>query len=283
MRPMRRVICALVVLALPSSAFAGDFDILRGPVATYRWAGVYGGVQGGYTSSTVKLAPAAGPDISYLLRNQAILLDQQISQWPLLSNRTPSSEGVGGFVGYNLEWENTIILGLELNYNHVSLSASSSGVLPNQGFTDSTNLPAGHHYVYSLTASGQASLSMTDIAQFRARAGWEAGNFLPYAFAGFAVGRANISSTATISYTAVDHPDSEVPALPPLNPLSFFGTQGNSQNNALAYGVSMGFGTDIALTANLFVRAELEHIYFAPVDGVQVSVSTARVGAGLKF
>jgi outer membrane immunogenic protein len=280
---MRSVVCALALLTLPTSAFAGDFDILRGTVATYRWAGFYGGAQGGYTSSTVKLAPGSGPNLSYILRNQAILSDQQISQWPLLQNRSPSSGGIGGFVGYNLEWENTIILGLELNYNRVSLSASSAGALLNQGFTDSTNLPAGHHYVYDLNASGQASLSMSDIAQLRARAGWEAGNFLPYAFAGLAIGRANVSSTATISYTAVDHPDSEVPALTPLNPLSFSGTQGNTQNNALAYGVSMGFGTDIALTANVFVRAELEHIYFAPVDGVQVSVSTARVGAGLKF
>lgn len=280
---MRSVICALALLTLPTSAFAGDFDILRGTVATYRWAGFYGGAQGGYTSSTIKLAPGSGPNISYILRNQAILSDQQISQWPLLQNRSPSSAGVGGFVGYNLEWENTIILGLELNYNRVSLSASSAGGLLNQGFTDSTNLPTGHHYVYDLNATGQASLSMSDIAQLRARAGWEAGNFLPYAFAGLAIGRANVSSTATISYTAVDHPDSEVPPLTPLNPLSFSGTQGNTQNNALAYGVSMGFGTDIALTANLFVRAELEHIYFAPVDGVQVSVSTARVGAGLKF
>jgi opacity protein-like surface antigen len=281
-RLMRWVICAAVTLAFAPSAFAGDFSILRGSEPTYHWGGVYGGVQGGYTSADIGLAPAAGPDIAYILRETTIETDQQISNWPVLSNRSPASASAGGFVGYNLEWEN-IILGLELNYNHVQLAASSDGAL-SRSFTDSGNLPAGHHYLYTVDVAAHAALSMTDIAQFRARAGWEAGNFLPYAFAGFAVGRANVSSSATVSYSAIDFPDSENPPLTPLPNLSVPAqTQGNSQNNAYAYGVSMGFGADVALTANVFVRAELEHIYFAPVDGIQVSVSSARVGAGLKF
>src|SRR5271156_2903547 len=57
-RPMRWVICALVVLALPSGAFAGDLDILRGSLPTYRWAGFYGGAQAGYSSSVVKFGTA---------------------------------------------------------------------------------------------------------------------------------------------------------------------------------------------------------------------------------
>jgi opacity protein-like surface antigen len=285
-RLMRWVICAVATLALTPSAFAGDFSILRGSEPTYHWGGVYGGVQGGYTSANVNLAPAAGPDVGEILRVTTIEADEQISQWPVLSNRSPASASVGGFVGYNFEWE-SIILGAELNYNRVSLSASSDGSLT-RSFTDSGNLPTGHHLFYTLNDSAHAALSMSDIAQFRFRAGWEASNFLPYAFAGFAVGRANVSSSATISYSAVDFPDSENPPLVPLytaaDPLTFGPqSQGNTQNNAFAYGVSMGFGTEIALTSNVFVRAELEHIYFAPVDGVQVSVSTARVGAGLKF
>jgi outer membrane immunogenic protein len=85
---------------------------------------------------------------------------------------------VGGFIGYNSEWENALILGVELNYNHVSLSASSSGSIA-RSFIDSTNIPSGHHYLYDVNVTGQASVHMSDIATFRARAGWEAGNFLP--------------------------------------------------------------------------------------------------------
>jgi outer membrane immunogenic protein len=51
----------------------------------------------------------------------------------------------------------------------------------------------------------------------------------------------------------------------------------------LAVGVAAGLGTDYALTPNVFVRGEFEYIYFAAVYGVQVSVITGRVGAGVKF
>jgi hypothetical protein len=33
----------------------------------------------------------------------------------------------------------------------------------------------------------------------------------------------------------------------------------------------------------LFVRGELEYIYFAPVDGIRLSISSARAGVGYKF
>jgi opacity protein-like surface antigen len=47
--------------------------------------------------------------------------------------------------------------------------------------------------------------------------------------------------------------------------------------------VTTGLGTDVALTSNLFVRGEFEYIFFAPVNGIQVSMWSARVGAGVKF
>jgi len=40
---------------------------------------------------------------------------------------------------------------------------------------------------------------------------------------------------------------------------------------------------DVALSTNLFVRGEFEYIFFPPVNGIQVSLWSARVGAGLKF
>jgi len=279
---MRWVICALVVLALPPSARAGDFDILRGTVPTYRWAGVYGGVQGGYASSVVNFGTAAAPQLSFLLRNTAIEQDQQISTWNVLDVRRPTSNSFGGFVGYNSEWEG-LILGLELNYNRVSISAGSGNSIT-RSFTDSGNIPAGHNYFYTVNVAGNASLHLSDIGTFRARAGLEEGIFLPYAFAGLALGRANTTSTATLQYSAVDFPNSATPPLTPLPNLSFGPvTESNTQNNALAYGVATGLGVDIALLTNVFVRGELEYIYFAPVNGIHISLATARVGAGLKF
>jgi len=280
---MRSVVCALALLTLPTSAFAGDFDILRGTVPTYRWAGFYAGGDFGYSSANVNLGQAAGPDIANILRNTAIEQDEQISQWPLLGGESyPQSMNFGGFVGYNTEWEN-VVLGLEVDYSRISLTASSSGALLHQGFTDSTNLPAGHNYVYNLNASGQASFKMTDVASLRARFGWEAGNFLPYAFAGVALSRASVSNSGTVSYTAIDNPDSEVPPLTPLNPLVFGPITQTSAQSTLAYGVDAGIGLDFGVTSHVFVRGELEYIYFAPIDGDRVTISSARAGVGYKF
>jgi outer membrane immunogenic protein len=287
---MRWVICALIVLALPPTAFAGDLDVLRGsqtvgPATFTNWSGVYGGVQGGYSSGVVNFGTASSSEIAFLLRNTAIEQDQDISQWTVLGSRHPNSTGMGGFIGYNAQWEDAV-LGFELNYNRVSISAISSDSL-GRSFTDSTNLPAGHHYLYTVNVGAQSSLHMTDIATFRARGGWAAGNFLPYAFAGLAVGRADVSTSATLAYTAYDIPDVQTPPTPQLTPLTnlTYGpvTQANGQNGAFLYGIAAGLGTDIALVSNVFVRGEVEYIFFAPTAGIQLSMWSARVGAGVKF
>ena len=279
---MRWVICALVVLALPTRAFAGDLDILRGSLPTYRWAGFYGGVQAGYSSSDIDFGTAGSGDIKFLLRDTTIEQDEQVSNWSVLGTQTPLSISLGGFVGYNMEWEN-LIVGLELNYNHVNISGSSANAIT-RSFTDSNALPAGHNYFYTVTVGAQGSVHLSDVGTFRARAGFEEGIFLPYAFAGLALGRADTSSGAFVSYTAVDFPDSETPPLAPLPNLAVGPlTQYNSENNALAYGVTAGLGVDVGLLPNVFVRGELEYIHFAPINGIQVSLASARVGAGLKF
>jgi len=280
-RLMRWVVCAVLVLAIAPPAFAGDM-VLRGSQPVYHWGGFYGGAQVGYTSSEINFGTAGSSDIGFLLRDTAIEQDQQISQWTVLASRSPGSTGAGGFIGYNTEWDD-LILGLELNYNRVSLKATSADSI-SRSFTDSTNLPAGHNYFYTVSSGVQASISMQDIAELRARAGWEAGIFLPYAFGGLAVSRANVTSLGTISYTATDNPASQIPPLTPLpdlaaGPLS----QGNSQNNVIAYGIAAGFGVDMAVLPNVFIRGEFEYTYFAPIEGIHVTLSTARVGAGFKF
>ncbi len=278
---MRWVICAVVVLALAPSAFADDY-VLRGPEPTYHWGGFYGGAQAGYTTAPVDFSQAAGPQISYILRNTAIENDEQVSDWDVLGRDYPFGLGLGGFVGYNMEWEDSVIFGLELNYNHVSLSASSEGALT-RNFTDSTNLPAGHSYFYSVTVGSQSTLHMSDIGTFRARAALEMGNFLPYVFAGFALSHADITTGTSVSYTAVDYPESEEPPLTPLPNLDVGPTGLENSTGTLEYGFATGLGMDVALLPNFFVRGEFEYIYFGPEDGVQVSVTSARVGVGYKF
>jgi len=286
---MRGVICAVVVLMLlPSRTLAGDYDVLRGadapvgPAPFTRWSGIYFGGQVGYSSSVVSFSNAAQNDLGFILRDTAIEQDQNISSWPVLTNQHPASASYGGFIGYNVQFQD-LILGSEFNYNRVSLTALASDVVT-RSFSDSTNLPAGHHYFYTVTAAAQAALHMTDIGTFRARAGWVLDCFLPYGFFGFAVGRTDVSNSGTVSYTAFDTPDNTTPPLNPLNPLAFGPvSQGNMQSGAFAYGFTTGVGLDVAVTSHIFLRGEFEFVYFAPVQGTQISIETARVGAGFKF
>ncbi|HJY16006.1 MAG TPA: porin family protein, partial [Xanthobacteraceae bacterium] len=56
-----------------------------------------------------------------------------------------------------------------------------------------------------------------------------------------------------------------------------------SKTNTLLYGYSVGGGVDVALSPNLFLRAEYEYIQFAPFGNITATISSARIGAGLKF
>ncbi|HTZ01189.1 MAG TPA: hypothetical protein VMC05_02570 [Xanthobacteraceae bacterium] len=280
---MRWVICAGLLFAFAPNAFAGDFDVLRGTQPTYNWSGFYFGGQVGYSSADYNFGSAANSNVAFILRNTLINQDEGISKWKVLqSTRSAGSDDIGGFVGYNSQWQD-IVLGLEANYNRVSIAASSSG-FEERTFFDSNSLPANHNYFYDVKVSAQAQLQMTDLAEFRARAGVAVSNYLPYAFVGFAVGRASYSNVATVEYTAVDYPAVTTPPTAPLADLSFGPvSQGQAQNNTYVYGLSTGGGVDIGLGPNLFLRGELEYIYFAPIDGIHVSVASARVGAALKF
>jgi opacity protein-like surface antigen len=51
----------------------------------------------------------------------------------------------------------------------------------------------------AVSITGSGSVSNLDFLSLRARAGWVLGNFLPYGFVGFALGRADIAVAANVS------------------------------------------------------------------------------------
>ncbi|MGB6548472.1 MAG: porin family protein, partial [Xanthobacteraceae bacterium] len=55
------------------------------------------------------------------------------------------------------------------------------------------------------------------------------------------------------------------------------------KTNTILYGFTVGGGVDVALTQNIFLRAEYEYIQFAPFASITAAISSARIGAGLKF
>lgn len=282
---MRWVICALVVLALPASAFAGDFDVLRGPQTVgpanfYNWSGFYFGGDLGFNEQQANFSNATQPLVAYSLRELVLEEDDEPSEWPVLGNGEAKAAGYGGFLGYNMQWQD-VVFGVEGNYTHTSLTSTAS-VSP-IGWTTPSRVVTAGSYGYDVALTGTGRVTLTDYGEARARAGYVLGNFLPYGFVGAVIGGGSYSITTLANVTQS--------TLTPPFPCTFNDSTCQNfnfpdsvgQNNALFYGVSVGGGLDWALTPNIFLRGEAEFVQFAPVANVTFTLVKATVGAGLKF
>lgn len=275
------------VLSLACISHASAQDTLRGSYVAqpryYQWDGFYGGGQIGYTNADVKFGNAVQPLTDYILRNSVI--QDNVAGWTTLPNGATTSNNYGGFIGYNWQWDD-VIVGLEANYSRMSASKSASDSL-GRSFIDNGAAPPGHTYTYDLTVAGNSSVKLTDLATFRARAGWAVGTLLPYGFIGFAVARADVSSSATISGTRTDDCDPvATPAtctVPSTTSALALGSQSTSRKGVFTYGGSIGLGFDWALSQNLFVRGEWELVQLQDIEGVDLRINTARAAVGLKF
>ena len=159
------VVVWFAVLAFAQAALAADLGpYLRGPqyeepVPVYRWSGVYGGGQVGFSVSGVDFTGGVGSLVAHILRVTAIEQDQHISDWPLLGKRNPTGGSFGGFVGYNWQWEDAVA-GIEVNYNRTSLNGVSGDSLE-RVFIDNAQAPPGHNFQYDVTVTGSARAHIT--------------------------------------------------------------------------------------------------------------------------
>jgi len=275
---MRRVTIALLALLFAPSAYAQDTSWLKAPSplgvpVVNGWAGFYIGGQFGYSSANGDFTNTTQDPLAYALRILTLEADAAPSNWAVLGHATHSHASFGGFAGYNTQYEQ-LVLGAEANFNFADLSLTA----PNSPI--SRRVTAGGT-PYDVTVTGSGSLTNLDFGTLRARGGWAMGNFLPYAFAGLAVGHADLNISATAF--GVQNPPLGCPAAtnPPCVPFSFTGTAG--KNGEWLYGFTVGAGLDVALTRNVFLRAEYEFVQFSPVDKLQVNVNTARGGLAVKF
>lgn len=261
--------------AAPQPALGGDVDPLTGslpaePVHHSGWQGFYIGGQFGYSDGNADFSKATQAPVTFSLRDTTIEAEYSPSSWQVLGTANHAAAGFGGFVGYNFEYltpNAKVIIGFEANYEQASLSFYA----PSTPIT--RILPAdslGNQYSVSIRGSG----SVTDLnyGTLRARAGWAAGNFLPYAFVGLALGRANVNIAETTQVFEIT---------PPYSTFTFPGTAG--ANGEWLYGMTVGAGLDVALTPNIFLRGEYEYVQFQQVAGTNIDLNTARLGAGIKF
>ena len=283
---MRRTLAALWLIALMSDVAAQEFDlpVLRGsspfvpapPVYT-RWSGIYAGGQAGLSSATMGFGAAASNLIADILRLTELENKFQVSTWPRIPSSSDRHGHWGAFAGYNSQWDN-VVLGVEASYNRLKLAATGTDSITRR-------VTLADDFIYSVTVTSGASLSLDAYGTARVRAGYDAGWFLPYFAAGFAIGQMSYSKFATVSYPS---PIYSIPATippptqPPPTPAPFSQSKSEGQNNAFSIGYTAALGVDFMIMPNMFLRGEYELVAL-PMARMNMMVHNARVGAALKY
>jgi outer membrane immunogenic protein len=278
---MRQVLLAAAMVAMSVSAQAADMpDFLRGSLGGYtpvnNWQGFYIGGQGGYGSSDEHFGGSNQSMLSSLVANN-VIQEMGVAQWNLqLGGVSTRSPGYGAFSGYNWQWDE-VVTGLEVSYLHGSFGGSTTA---QQGPLINGPLSDGNYHTVTVVSSD--SISISDMATFRARAGYAYGVFLPYLFGGLALGNGNISQSVTVTdhwgaTQAISEGTCGVTAGLSCPRLA----ASNVLNSHLIYGYTAGLGVDIKLIGGLFMRAEWEYARY--VDQIEVNVNTVRGGLGYKF
>jgi opacity protein-like surface antigen len=277
---MRRLLILLGLIGIASDAVAAEFELptLRGtdtflpspyrpgPRTFNRWSGFYAGGQVGYGNMHANFARSTSDLAAFALRNTTLQDQFHPSDWPVLGATDTNGASVGGFAGYNMQFEE-VILGVEASYGRTSLSADAPSYPIRRIVTTSDPV------TYDLTIAGSGHVEIHDVATLRARAGWVAGNLLPYVTGGLAVGRGDVSRAVTIDGTATQGAS--------VAPFALSASE--AKNSAYLFGWTAGVGLDAMILPHVFVRGEIEYVHFQPVSTISTDLVTARIGAGFKF
>jgi opacity protein-like surface antigen len=283
-----------VMFGVACGAQAADMpDFLRGsisaPTPTRNWDGWYVGGQVSYSAVASDFSKSVVGLTNFIFRDS--VLQQPTSQFGLLAKTTTQGTGFGGFVGRNYQLDD-LVFGVEANYNYfdrlaTSTSASNSLELVNP--PGQTN-PPGVTSTYVVTLTGRAAVQVKDAITFRGRAGWAAGNFLPYVFGGVAVGRMDVSRSVTSTVTRRDDVTTTDffgvttttigPTLPvPAQSQSLI----EQRTNAFTAGWTAGLGMEYMLWGNVFMRGEWEYVKFLAVKNTVVQANNLRASIAYKF
>lgn len=235
-----------------------------------RWTGAYIGGQVGYVGAHIDGGGGFGTSNIFNPSNTLTAPLGPVS-WIGGGPQDVRDISYGGFIGYNAQFQDAV-LGVEFNYSHSRVSGSRSAT---RCYSDSnpqclSEIQLGDGNDYNATVVATTSSRVTDYGTIRGRAGWAYGDFLPFAMVGIAVGRVELSRSATVNATPV------------AAGTPFVHTETDTRSR-LAWGYSAGGGLEYLVSASVFMRGEYEFIKLNAVDGVGINLHNARLGAGFRF
>ena len=284
---MRKYWLAAMAFVAVSSAHAADmpdFSALRGsygPPVRRTWDGWYVGAEAGYQSADMAFSKSVTAPAAFIFRNS--VLAAPTADWTVLGPGHAQGSGYGGFVGRNWQFED-VVLGVEANYTYLnSLSNSTSNSIERLIVNPTgENPPAGHTHIYDTTVTGGAGMVIKDVTTFRGRVGWAAGDFMPYAVAGVAIGRMVPSRYVTATYQLTDQwtDPSGILQTTVSDPVSQSITE---SRQSFVPGWTAGLGLEYRMWGGLFLRGEWNYTSFTSVKDTYVQLNAVHGGIGYKF
>lgn len=261
-------------LGVPAAQAADlDYGVLRGPEyetvePVIDWSGVYVGGHVGYTVSDVGFGNAGRTDLAQILRNLRIESEFNISQSNTLRPGKGRGLSFGGLVGYNMQFDDTV-LGIEADYTSVNQRSASE-----DSIARTVTLSNGLYDSYYISTQSQAKL--IDYGTIRVRGGIAMGSFMPFVTAGLAFGRATVGNVVEASLR--EYTDNTRTTL-----TGALDRSGGTVKEKYALGLALGGGIDYAITSNVFLRAEYQYVQFADFGDHKIHVNTIRSALGVKF
>ncbi|WP_156380877.1 porin family protein [Pseudolabrys sp. Root1462] len=252
------------------SPLRGSFEPPALAGSGIRWDGINFGGQFGVGNMITNFGSSNSEQVAYDFRNTTVLNEYHPENWSTLPSSVTNGRTYGGFLGYSAQWEG-VILGADITYNKTTGFDQSEADSIGRQFNTSDG------YNNNVTIDSQATVRLKDYATFRARAGYPMGQFMPYAFAGVAVGRFDYAVSTRIRASGTDVGGGGG------SPYSSDHTYTDSKQNAFSAGFAGGVGLDVALTPNVFLRAEWEYLTFGAINGIRNSLNNGRVGVGMRF
>ncbi len=243
------LLTSVAIAAFSTAAFAADLPSRKAPMAEpyvappiFTWTGFYVGaaIGGGWTNDNARIAGAGG----------------------VIATENMNSSGVVGglYAGYNYQFSNAIVLGLEADVDATSIS-KTSGVInvlggpPFLGNADKESIPwqgslrgrlgyaIDHVLLYATggfafgginTSYATAGVPGSLVSFNGTQTGWTVGGGLEYAFNANWIGRVEYRYTQFSAFT--DNP------VAPGNALAAFNVRHNVSENAVKVGIAYKFG-----------------------------------------